>query len=102
MSDGREVRRRDVARDFFERVDLVLTEPRGMLAHYRFVRRGIDAICPHLAGVVDHDVAVLPDDLGELALGELPRAPTDRAHLGLGDIETTDDHVTRHPVILTL
>jgi hypothetical protein len=37
--------------------------------------------------VVDHDVAVLPGDLGELVLRQLARAAADRRHLRLVDVE---------------
>jgi hypothetical protein len=41
--------------------------------------------------VVHDDMAVLPRDLGELFLRELPRAASDGRHLVLSDLETADD-----------
>ncbi len=88
--------RRDVAGDLVDRIDLVLPEPAGMSPNHLDARRAVDTERPHLSGRVDNHVAVLPGDLGELLLDELARTASDARHLTGLDIETPDDHVTRH------
>ena len=51
--------------------------------------------------LVDDDMTVLPDDLRELVLDDLPRAPADDWHLRLADVEGTRNNVARHAAILT-
>ena len=47
----------------------------------------------HAALVVDGDVAVLPDDLRELLLGDLLRAAAD---LGMSSAETVNERMIRY------
>src|SRR5262249_13628841 len=94
--DPREVRRRDVADDFGDQLDLVPTEPGGVLAHHLLARRSVDAVGRVVPVAVDDDVAVLPLDLRELLADQLAGAAADNRHLGLSAIELTDDHVSRH------
>ena len=95
-SRGREVFRRDVADDLVDRVDAVLAEPARVVADDCFARRLVHAERADLAVVVDDDMAVLPRDLGELALDDLARTAAHGGHLGLSDVEAPDDHVARH------
>src|SRR5207247_4771635 len=94
--DRREVRRRDIAGDLVQLVERMLAELRRVLANALLVRRLVDAVRVHEPFVVDDDMAVLPRDLGELLLGELPRAAADRRHLILPDVEAANDEITRH------
>ena len=91
-----EVRGRDVADDLVERVDLVLSKPARMRPHELLGRSRVDAKRPDQPGVVDDDMAVLPRDVRELPLDDLPRAPADHGHVGLAHVEAPNDHVPRH------
>src|SRR5689334_5945112 len=90
----REVRRRNVAGDLVHRLDVVLPQPLRVLADDLFARRRVDAERHHTTAVRDHDVAVLPRDLGELLLGELARPPPDGGHLALADVEMAFDQIS--------
>src|SRR4029079_10474716 len=92
-SDGREVRRGDVADDLVDRVDAVLAQAARVVADDRFARRLVDAVRADFAVVEHDDVAELPGDLGQLVLDDLTRTAADGRHLRLSDLEASNDHV---------
>src|SRR5205814_2282675 len=60
------------------------------------VRRAVDAVRLHGAVIVDEDVTVLPGDLRQVLLDDLPRAPADHGHLLLADLEGAQNQIAGH------
>ena len=67
-----------------------------VLVEHGLVGRRVDAERAHGSLIVDGDVAVLPDDLRELAVDDLTRAAADLRHLVGADGEGAEDQVPGH------
>jgi hypothetical protein len=91
-----EVRGRYVSCDLPHIVDGVLPEALRVLVDRLFVRRDVDAVRLNRASVVDDHVTVFPGDLRELLFDNLLRASTDGRHRILGDVERSQNQVSRH------
>jgi hypothetical protein len=83
-----------------EGLDVVPSEPLGVLEDDLLGRGVVHAVREDRALAVDDDVAVLPHDLGEIALHELARLAPDRRHFGLVDREAPDDQKSWHRIIV--
>src|SRR5207247_2519471 len=94
----REVGRGDVAGDLVDVFDRVPAEIVRVVPDNVLVGRVVHAERHHFPVLVDHDVAVLPDDLRVAALDDLAGAAPNLGHLVLADVELPHHHVSRHEI----